>query len=70
MPTAISQASSSSDRCELFAALPIESAMPVPTSICLKPPPAPMISSTPATGASAAPMTSEALRPKPRANTA
>ena len=71
MPTAISQASSSSDRWELFAALPIESAMPVPTSICLNPPPAPMISRMPAIGASAAPMIVRGLlRPKPSANTA
>src|SRR5579884_1772161 len=50
--TATSQASSSRERCEPCAALPIESAIPVCTSICLNPPPAPMISRIPAIGAS------------------
>src|SRR6185437_16938820 len=52
MATATSQASSSSETCEPLAALPIELAIPVSTSICLNPPPAPMISRMPAIGAS------------------
>ena len=67
MPTAISQPSSSADSPEPAAALPIASPMPVAMSICLNPPPAPMISTMPAIAARLAPTVSPThRREKPR----
>lgn len=67
MPTAVSQPSNRGEIALPAAALPIASPTPPAMSTCLKPPPAPMMSTMPAIGARLEPRRSlTRLRENPR----